>query len=183
MIDSKILQKELESLPEGGIALIETSAEKALEAGLEATKIMTGRGETGIILSASRPYENLAALYLQNGIPIKKTLILDCLTTSAKGKDIPENVVFLETTSDLTSMSLEIQKAFEKTSGKRFIFVDSITTFLMYNDATSLARFIHFVLTKARLNSISGILISLAEGTPQEVRAEIAQLCDKVIKI
>jgi len=34
-----------------------------------------------------------------------------------------------------------------------------------------------------RINGVGGLLISLTDKTNREVRAEIAQLCDKVIKI
>lgn len=39
------------------------------------------------------------------------------------------------------------------------------------------------IITKMRANGISGLLISLENETNREVRAEIAQLCDKVIKV
>ncbi len=183
MIDAKTIERELEALPESGIAMIETSAENALELGLVAARFLTSRGFTGIILSASRPYSNLMELYAKNGIPAKKVFVLDCVTKKSPQTRELENVLCVETASDLTTISLAMQKAFDQTAGKRFLFVDSITTFLIYNEPRSFARFVHFALTKARLNSISGILVSLTEGTDPEVRAEIAQLCDKIIRI
>ena len=46
-----------------------------------------------------------------------------------------------------------------------------------------MAKFIHSILTKMRTNNVSGLLISLEAETDKEVRAEIAQLCDKIIKV
>ncbi len=54
---------------------------------------------------------------------------------------------------------------------------------LIHNKPDVLARFIHSILTKMRANGISGLLISLENDTNREVRAETAQLCDKVIKV
>ncbi len=183
MIEAKTIERELEALPRGGIAMIETSAENALEIGLVATKFLTSRGFTGIILSASRPYSNLMELYAKNGIASKKVFVIDCVTKKSRETQGLENALCVETTSDLTTISLALQKALDKTAGKRFLFMDSITTFLIYNEPRNFARFVHFALTKARLNAVSGILVSLTEGTDPEVRAEIAQLCDKIIKI
>ena len=64
-----------------------------------------------------------------------------------------------------------------------FLFIDSITTMLIHNDPHIFARFIHNILTKMRLYGTGGLIISLEEKTNREVKAEIAQLCDKVIKI
>jgi hypothetical protein len=63
------------------------------------------------------------------------------------------------------------------------LFIDSITTMLIHNKPHVFARFIHSVLTKMRLNGTGGLLISLKDKTSREVRAEIAQLCDKVTKM
>ena len=63
------------------------------------------------------------------------------------------------------------------------VFIDSITTMLIHNKPYVFARFIHSVLTRMRVHEIGGLLISLEDQTSREVRAEIAQLCDKVIKI
>jgi hypothetical protein len=53
----------------------------------------------------------------------------------------------------------------------------------MHNKPYIFARFVHNVLTKMRLKGVGGILISLQNTSNKEIRAEIAQLCDKVIKI
>jgi len=34
-----------------------------------------------------------------------------------------------------------------------------------------------------RINNVSGLLISLETETDKDLRAEIAQLCDKIIKV
>jgi archaellum biogenesis ATPase FlaH len=71
----------------------------------------------------------------------------------------------------------------ERVKGKKFIFIDSINTLLIYNQPNTLAKFIHSILTKMRINNVSGLLISLESETNKEVRAEIAQLCDGIIKV
>lgn len=54
---------------------------------------------------------------------------------------------------------------------------------LIHNEPYVFARFIHSILTRMRINGIGGLLISISDRTNREIRAEIAQLCDKVIKI
>ena len=184
MIDVKKIAKELNSLTEGWIVLVETSVEKSLEVSLAATKILTNKNYNGIILSASRPYPNLVSLYKKNNIDIKKIFVLDCISKSQNANlEDTKNVLYLENVSDLTNLLISINEYVKRIKGNKFIFVDSITTMLIYNQPNIFARFIHSILTEMRMSGINGLLISLEKETNKDVRAEIAQLCDKVIRI
>lgn len=180
----KKLEKELRALPEEWIVLLETSAENSLKVSLAALKILMNKGYVGIIVSASRPCSNLLELYSKNKINTKTIFILDCVCKSQGIKE-PEKggVLHLENAAALTNISLALNKVMVQTKGKRLIFVDSVTTMLIHNKPEIFARFVHSILTKMRVNKINGFLVSLEKETNQEVRAEIAQLCDKVIKI
>ena len=179
------IPQELSDLPEGWIVLLETTAEKSLEASLASINFLVNKKNyIGIVLSASRPYKNLVNIYEQRGIDTKKILFLDCISKS-QSVDLDEtgNVLYLEAASDLTNISLAIKGSMEKIKGDKFVFIDSITSMLIHNKPEIFARFIHGILTKMRINGISGLLISLENETDKEIRAEIAQLCDRVVKL
>ena len=179
------ISQELSNLPDGWIVLLETSVEKILDSSLSAMKFLIGeKNYIGIVLSASRPYKNLANLYEQKGIDTKKILFLDCISKS-QSLNLEEtgNVLYLEAASDLTNISLAIKGGMEKIEGDKFVFIDSVTSMLIHNKPEIFARFIHGILTKMRINGVSGLLISLENETDEEIRAEIAQLCDRIVKI
>jgi len=180
----KKLKKELSNLPDEWIVLLETSAENSLKVSLAVLKILVNEGYTGIILSASRPCSNILNLYKKNEINTKNIFILDCVCKSQgiKEKEVKE-VMHLENASSLTEIALAINDSISKIKNKKFVFVDSITTMLIHNKPELFARFVHSILTKMRVNKINGFLVSLENETNKEVRAEIAQLCDKVIKV
>jgi KaiC/GvpD/RAD55 family RecA-like ATPase len=183
MIDLKIIEKELNNLPIGYIVLLETSAENSIELGLGAIKFLTNKSYNGIVLSASRPFSNLISLYKKNSIDIKKLFFLDCVSKSKSAKSEEDtNVLYLRSVSDLTNISISLSKAINSVKGNKFIFIDSITTMLIYNKPSVFAMFIHSIMTRMRTYGISGLLISLQSETNKEIRAEILQLCDKVIK-
>ena len=183
MIDIKKLEEELSNLPEGSIVLLETSAENSFELSMALMGILTNRNDNGIVLSASRPYVNLVSMYQKNNIDLNKIFILDLVSKSQNGEVEQDNVLFLENVSALTDISLSLNERFKMNNGKKFVFIDSITTMLIHNKPYVFARFIHSVLTRMRLNGVGGVLISLSDKTNGDVRAEIAQLCDKVIRI
>src|SRR3989344_6550657 len=176
MIDIKNLTKKLNDCPEGGIFLIETSAENILEVHLAAVKWLSDKKYAQIILSTSRPCKNLLNLYQKNNIDTNKIIMLCTVCQEKEQKN--SNVIHIQSSSSLTEISLALSKCMESMKDKKFVFIDSIHTLLIHNKPITLAKFIHFILTKMRTNNVSGLLISLEAETDKEVRAEIAQLCD-----
>ena len=181
----KKLQEELQKLPDDSIVFLETTDDKLFEMGLFSIKRLSDKNYSGIIVTANRPYSNLVNLYKKNGIDVSKLFFLDCISKNLNGHVKADNVIFIENLSALTDISLSINERINNGLGNnKFIFFDSITTMLIHNKPYVFARFVHSILTKMRLNGIGGVLVSLAgDNNNKEVRAEIAQLCDKVITI
>lgn len=184
MIDIKKLEEEIKDLPEDSIILLETSAENLFETSNISLKLFSDRNDTGIVVSSNRPYSNLLNIYKKNNIDVSKMFILDCVSKNLNGhKDDVKNVLFMENVSSLTDISLSIHDKISLNNGRKFVFFDSINTMLIHNQPYVFARFVHSILTKMRLKGVGGVLIALEDKTNREIRAEIAQLCDKVIKI
>ena len=181
----KKLAEELNSIPEDYIVLVETSAEKSFEISTAYTKLLSKKNDSGIIVSANRPYPNLVNIYKKNDIDVSKMFVLDCISKSLNGQDNNAvNVKYVENLSSLTDISLMIHEQINITNGRKFILFDSINTMLIHNKPYIFARFVHSILTKMRLNGIGGVLFCLEDDFKnKEIRAEIAQLCDKVIRI
>ena len=183
MIDSKKLSKDLSDVQDGIIALLEINANESFEANLASISYLIKNNDVGIILSASRPYSNIINLYSKNKIDVNKLFFLDLVSKSHHAEVKADNVTYLENVSALTDISLALSEAIKNFKGKKFVFIDSITTMLIHNEPYVFARFIHSILTRMRLNGVGGVLISLTDSSNYDLRAEIAQICDKVIKI
>jgi KaiC/GvpD/RAD55 family RecA-like ATPase len=183
MVDVKKLEQELSELPQGWIVLLETKAEDAFDAGVAAVKILTDKKYNGVIVSASRPYKNLLDHYAQKGVDVDDLFILDCICKKHGDTEDLDNVLHLEDASALTDISIAIDESIKQIGDKAFLFIDSITALLIHNDPAVFVRFIHHLLTRMRVNGLNGLVLSLEEGRNSEIRAEIVQLCDKVIKV
>ena len=177
------LEEEYNGIPNDYIVFLETRAENSFEVSTALVKYLSNRNDRGIVVSANRPYTNLVNIYMQNGIDVSRMFILDCLSKAQHAETPADNVVFIENLSALTDISLSLDEHINNTPGKIFIFFDSLTTMLIHNKPYVLARFIHNIFTKMRLKGIGGVIISLQDNSNNDIRAEIAQLCDKVIKI
>lgn len=183
MVDTEKLAEDLSKISDGLIVLLETSADQSFETSLASVEFLVKKNDNGIIVSASRPYSNIMSIYKSKNIDTDKIFIIDLVSKSQDAAVEAYNVKYLDNVSALTNISLAINDCIKTLPGKKFVFIDSITTMLIHNEPYVFARFIHSILTRMRLNGIEGLLISLEDRTNREVRAEIAQLCDKVIKI
>ncbi len=178
------MKKEFSSLPLGSIILLETSAEKSLEATLGAIKHMTEQDYSGIVLSASRPYSNMSEHCKKNKINEKNLKFLDSVSKAAgqTGKDT-DSVCYLEHPSALTSISLSLAESLRKMKGNKFVLMDSVNSMLIHNKPEIFVQFAHHLMTEMRMKNASGILLSLHNETDKKVRSELAELCDKVVQI
>ena len=183
MNSSSKLERDLNGLPEDFIILIEASAEKIFDVTMVAMKFLTRKNDNGIIISASRPYANLITNYQRNNIDTNKVFILDLISKNQNADISAENVMFMQNASSLTDISLSVNERIKKINGKKFLFIDSINSMLIHNEPYVFARFIHSILTRMRINGMGGLLISLNDNTNHDIKAEIAQLCDKVIRV
>ncbi len=183
MMDIKTLNEELKKNPDDYIILVETSPENIFEVTLAVIKALINKNDYGIVVSANRPYINLLNVYNRNNIDTSKLLIVDLISKNQNADRDMDNVIFIENASSLTDISLSINKYLKKLNGRKFVFFDSLTNMLIHNEPYVFARFIHSILTRMRLNNVGGVMISITDTANKEIRSEIAQLCDKVIKI
>jgi len=180
----KKLEDELNHFPEDYVILVETTPEKTLEITMALVKLLSNQSDKCIIVSANRPYTNLVNHYIRNEIDINKIFIIDCISKNLNKVENLNNVVFIKNLSALTDISISIDEKLNNLSqGKKFICFDSITTMLIHNKPYIFARFIHNILTKMRIKGVGGVLISIQDNSNRDIRAQIAQLCDKVIKL
>ncbi|MBS3084005.1 hypothetical protein J4423_04330 [Candidatus Pacearchaeota archaeon] len=181
----KKIKGQLGKLPKNWIVMLETLTKNSLDLGLESVKILTDQGLDALIVSASRPCNKLLELYEEKKIDTKKVFII-CTVCKSQGIDVKDtkSIRHVRSYDSLMEILISLEKIkSELKKEEGFLFIDSISSLLIHNDSRKLSQFIHRILVTIRINNINGILISLNEEINKEVRAEIAQLCDKVISV
>jgi hypothetical protein len=179
----KKIDKIIKKLPEGWIVLIRTTSEKSSEISLNSIKLLTGKTYTGIVVSANRPYQNLSSIYKSSKIDMEKIFVIDCVSKGGQGTSKSKNVLYSGSISSLTDISLLISRLIGKIKGKKFLFIDSISTMMIHNEPNVFARFMHSLITLLRIKEINGMLFTIDGKSGKEIEAEIAQLCDHVISV
>lgn len=183
MIDA-IVGTAIEELPEGGVVLLETNEGAGHEVGVEAMRLLLNRGYSGMVISAGQSLEKLHENCEKVDIDCSRLLIIDCVCEGTCPKpELADNVVRVEDVTDLTFIVVSIISSIKKLPAKKFLLIDDVPAMLQKNHPLFFSRFMHIVLTNIRNYHMSGVLVSRKDGISTMVRAEIAQLCDRVIEI
>ena len=143
----------------------------------------------GVYISVNKPYFSLTEEMKSQNIPTNHMYFLDCASgLMGKPPQEIENTHILSGPSNLTELSITLSDLLssEKIKGhedETTLFLDSVSTFLIYNDANMVAKFLHAISGKVRTHNINGVFFSLHEDITKGAVAVTVQFHDKVLDI
>lgn len=184
-LSSTKIEKELKGFANGKVLLVLVKFKDYATTSLILIKYLTEKmNKYGIYITVNRPFNNLVDILKKNGIDISKLFFIDCITKKAGGKsERKENCLFISSPSSLTDLGIAIDEAINSLKGtNKFLFVDSVSTLLLYNSAVTIAKFSHFVSGRLRVKGFDGILFSIESETDAKLINTISQFCDKTIR-
>lgn len=162
---------------EGNCVVVVASTEKHSDVRKEILDyFLNGKDFKGLYLSINKPVESLIKEFKENGLDDKKILFIDGISKLVGVESDVENSVSLKHPSALTDLSIIITEEFKK-EDRQFLFIDSISTMMVYNNEKTLAKFFHHLITTLKKCNMSGIFISLDEREQM-----ITQFSDSIIR-
>lgn len=180
--------KELEGfeeLPRGSVVLVISAAENTLKKNIEILKFLLGNGYSGIYITINQPYKTLNDLFADRGLDIEKIFFIDSITKTIKGEPKrEENCLFISSPQGLTELGIAVSEAMGSLkTEKNFLFLDSLSTLLIYNSTGSIAKFSHFLMNKIRLSNVTGIFISIEKEMDRKLISQLSQFSDRTISL
>jgi len=177
--------KEFENLPDPFVVLFLADPKQYVIENLELMRNFVHEKKMfGIYITVNRPYGSLVQLLKKEKIDTSKIFFIDLITsTLSNAPERKENCIFMGSASNLTDLSLAISEAVEASpETKKFIFLDSLSTMLIYNEAGTLSKFSHFLTGRLRELKVSGVLISMDTETDRKLTTTLSQFCDRVVR-
>lgn len=149
---------------------------------VQSAQFLSTDGSLGVILNTALPFATILDLFQKRGLPVQNFFFIDAVSRQSGGAENPQ-AVFLTSCSALTEMSVAFQEVIASlaTTKKSFFLINSLSMMAIHNPPDALARFVHFTLTKMRLSGIGGLIFSAKGQLEPDVRAELAQLCDRTL--
>lgn len=139
------------------------------------------RGRPTIYVSTNKPYTHLVESFNKANVDAKKIFFIDCISREVgEMKAEPENALFIDTPQNLTAMSIAISESVKHLRGNPTLFLDSLSTLLLYHDANTIGRFSNFLINKMRVSGVDTIILALESDMDKEVLRKIETIADEV---
>jgi len=169
----------------GNVLLYLVSAESYAKTNTQIIKnLVQEKGLKGIYITINRPYQNLIEMFSRKGIDTDKIFFIDAITKVTGGKEVDvKNCVFLDSPTNLTDIAIAMRQAVNFMEGEKFIFVDAISTLLIYNNDQSVIKFAHFIIGRIRDWKAEGIIISILKDMDEKLKSQLTEFCDSKIEV
>ncbi len=147
-------------------------------------KLVKEKGMGGVYISVSRPYDYIIEAVNESGADASQIMFVDCISQMAgKAPEKSDNVVFVENPGSLEEVSMYLDRMLSKVNTeKKFLFLDSLSSLLIYNNDKSVKEFTHFIINKMRLEKIAGVILSTEKKEAEDMVRTLIPMCDNEIK-
>ncbi|MFH1473543.1 MAG: hypothetical protein ABIE55_01480 [Candidatus Aenigmatarchaeota archaeon] len=178
------IQKEMKSLPTNFVLMVLVDSINYSKVNLGILDYIINKMQVGgVYISVNRPADSMIKTLQEKNINTKKMFFIDCISKTVSGKmERKENILYATSPENLTDIGFAISQIIKSTkSPDYFLFLDSVSTLLIYNSVRSVAKFSHFLINIIRMNNLKGVVMSVEKETDKFVRRTLYVLSDKVI--
>jgi len=165
---------------------LELPIEKAMDVNVESIKILQSLGYEGIYITLSKDYVELTKMFREQGIDMGRLAFVDGVSQmyGIGAVDSP-NVKYISgpiSLDGIVAAITDIVPAMQ--SKKKFVFLDSITTVLLYNSLERTIQFSEFLTMSLKRLEVLGVVVSVSKGFANEkLIKELTKMSNEVIKI
>jgi len=169
----------------GYVAIAIVDAEKYEQTNLKIIKELVNESTPGVYVTLNKPYNNIKKSFEKEKIDLNKVIFIDAVTNTVGGRlEKTKDCLFIGSPKNLSDISIAMDQAIMAIPKKdKFLFFDSLSMLLLYNDAGVVAKFIHFLSGKLRVWEVKGIIISLRKAKDKDLIQELKAFCDVVLNL
>ena len=167
------------------VAIAVVDADKYEKTNLNIIKNLVGEGTPGVYVTLNKPHITVKKLFEREKINLNQVIFIDAVTNTVGGKvEKTDDCLFIGSPKNLSDISIAMDQAIMAIPKKdKFLFFDSLSTLLLYNDVSVVAKFVHFLSGKMRIWEVKGIIISLRRAKDKELIQELKEFCDVVLNL
>jgi hypothetical protein len=148
--------------------------------------IIEERCFAGIYITINKPYNTLIKYLKENKINTKNIFFIDAISRVVGGNiRMTKDCLYIPSPTQLTDLAIAMTQALESMKHKenKFIFLDSLSTLLIYNSFEVTAKFVHFIITRLRVFGLVGLIISIEKQIDERMLNILIEMCDKVVEV
>lgn len=183
---TKFFKDRFSRLNRGWVALLQIPVEKTMEINIEALKILQALGYEGVYITLSKDYTELLNIFRAQGIDMGRLAFIDGVSQmyGIGAVDSP-NVKYISGPISLDGLVAAITDIIPVMKAeKKFVFLDSITTVLLYNSLERTLKFSEFLTTSLKRLEVAGVMVSVSKGFANDALIkELTKMSNEVIKL
>lgn len=169
----------LDKFSETSSILISCGIESYLKVNLIVLKkLMNEGGLKCIYVAVNKPASSLIEAFKREDIQTGKLFFVECSTVNSG-----EEKRILAKPDNLTDLNMSISRLIEETSGRKFVYLDAISTLYIFNPANVVERFAHHLISSTRSKRIGLILVAVNEEIEKRSMVALTTFCDSKIEI
>lgn len=181
------LEQYIQAVDENEISLILTPTNVTRDVITEFVRYFTsGKDALCIYVSVNQPSSVMDEELSKAGANTNNIFYIDCASQPGGQSSIQRsgNTVFIKP-SQLTDLSIALSEVVDTVpDGREAILVfDTMSTFSIYNDADTVSKFAHQMLSYIRQWGIKSIVLTLEDDTEEAVLSRLRQFTDRTIHI
>lgn len=181
---SGLLKEKLNKLGAGWVSLLQVPIKFSSTLNIETMKILQSLGYKGIYITIVKDYISLSQSFKDAGIDESRLFFIDAISKMYGVKAIEDkHVQYVEGPLAIEEITKGVAKLNQEIGGeKKFVFLDSITTLLLYNSFEKSIAFSEFLFKGFKSDGLIGIVVSLADAKCSEkVIEELQSISDEII--
>lgn len=165
------------------LLVVEEHSEHRLRAQQEILRLLAPKHETAVIVSLNHPIDTVARELKAAGLDADKYYYIDAITRTGEGQEREgKNFAYLDNAKDLVEITVAIDRFREAAGGPVLVYLDSLTTLLIFHDPLVLEKFVHALIAKLRGAGDSGVFLLGAHANARVLDA-VSEFCDRVLRI
>lgn len=183
---TRLLDYNYSKLTKGWVTLLEVPVKESMRFNIEANKVLQDLGYEGVYITLSKNYTELADLLEEQEVNLDKMHFIDGITQMYGAREVAkDNVLYVSGPLSIDTITEQAEKILKKIKAeKKYVFLDSITTILLYNSLAKTVEFGHFLTKTLKEMGATGIVVSVARGLAnEELVAEMRKISDEVVSL
>ena len=137
----------------------------------------------GIYVTLTTPHSTLLSHLKKENVNTSKIFFIDGTSSQEGLKVTASNCTCIQSPNSLTELSLVITEL-ANTGKFDFLFFDSISTLLVYNDLSTTQKFTQYIIGKLKAKSMcGGIILAVEDEKTKQIIPTLSQFCDGCVNI
>lgn len=130
-------------------------------------------------ISLNKSYNTVVNNLKKSGAKTDKFLFIDGVSKQSKQE---KNVFYVSSPNAITELNITVNMALD-TGNIRLVIFDSFSSFLAYEEAMTVIKFLHSMISTFRAYGTKCIFIFLKDDTKSDLITDLNMFADKVIEV